>query len=78
MSHARALIGVAAPLLLSTFAARADDYPTRCSRSRTPRNRFVQQGAAMPLGTPEAFAQFIRAESDRYGEVIAKAGIKLE
>jgi tripartite-type tricarboxylate transporter receptor subunit TctC len=42
------------------------------------RNRFVQQGAAMPLGTPEEFAQFIRAESDRYGEVIKRAGIKLE
>jgi tripartite-type tricarboxylate transporter receptor subunit TctC len=42
------------------------------------RDRFVQQGAAMPLGTPEAFVKFIRAESDRYGEVIAKAGIKLE
>jgi len=42
------------------------------------RNRFVQQGAAMPLGTPEAFGQFIKAESDRYGDVIRKAGIKLE
>jgi tripartite-type tricarboxylate transporter receptor subunit TctC len=42
------------------------------------RDRFVQQGAAMPLGTPEAFAKFIKAESDRYGEVIAKAGIKME
>jgi tripartite-type tricarboxylate transporter receptor subunit TctC len=42
------------------------------------RDRFVQQGAAMPLGTPEAFAKFIKTESDRYGEVIAKAGIKME
>jgi tripartite-type tricarboxylate transporter receptor subunit TctC len=42
------------------------------------RDRFVQQGAAMPLGTPEAFAKFIKAESERYGEVISKAGIKLE
>jgi tripartite-type tricarboxylate transporter receptor subunit TctC len=42
------------------------------------RDRFVQQGAAMPLGTPEAFAKFIKAESDRYGAVISKAGIKLE
>jgi hypothetical protein len=32
----------------------------------------------MPLGTPEAFGQFIKAESDRYGDVIRKAGIKLE
>jgi tripartite-type tricarboxylate transporter receptor subunit TctC len=42
------------------------------------RDRFVKQGAAMPLGTPEAFAKFIAAESDRYGEIISKAGIKLE
>ena len=27
------------------------------------RDRFVQQGAAVPLGTPESFAQFIEAES---------------
>ena len=42
------------------------------------RNRFINQGAAMPLGTPEQFAQFIRAESDRYGDVIRKAGIRVE
>jgi tripartite-type tricarboxylate transporter receptor subunit TctC len=42
------------------------------------RNRFVQQGAAMPLGTPEAFGKFIEAESVRYGDIIRRAGIKLE
>jgi len=42
------------------------------------RNRFVQQGAAMPLGTPDAFARHIETESARYGDVIRKAGIKLE
>ena len=42
------------------------------------RGRFVNQGAAVPLGTPESFAQFIEAESDRYGDVIQRAGIKLE
>jgi tripartite-type tricarboxylate transporter receptor subunit TctC len=42
------------------------------------RDRFVKQGAAMPLGTPEDFARHIAAESARYGEVIRKAGIKLE
>jgi tripartite-type tricarboxylate transporter receptor subunit TctC len=46
----------------------------------TPANsgRFLNQGAAMPLGTPEAFAQFIAADSKRYGEIIQRAGIKLE
>ena len=40
--------------------------------------RFITQGAAVPLGTPEAFAQFLEAESNRYGDVIKRAGIKLE
>ena len=39
---------------------------------------FVQQGAAVPLGTPEAFGKFIEAESARYGDIIQRAGIKLE
>jgi tripartite-type tricarboxylate transporter receptor subunit TctC len=42
------------------------------------RDRFVSQGAAMPLGAPEDFSMFIKSESDRYGDVIRKAGIKLE
>jgi tripartite-type tricarboxylate transporter receptor subunit TctC len=41
-------------------------------------DRFLKQGAAMPLGTPEAFAKFMIAESDRYGEVIRRAGIKID
>jgi tripartite-type tricarboxylate transporter receptor subunit TctC len=41
-------------------------------------SRFVKQGAAVPLLSTEAFAKFMRAESDRYGDVIRKAGIKLQ
>jgi len=41
-------------------------------------DRFVKQGAAVPLGTPEAFAKFMVAESDKYGDVIRRAGIKIE
>jgi tripartite-type tricarboxylate transporter receptor subunit TctC len=40
--------------------------------------RFVKQGAAVPLLTGDAFGKFMKAESDRYGEVIRKAGIKLQ
>jgi tripartite-type tricarboxylate transporter receptor subunit TctC len=40
------------------------------------RERFVAQGAAMPLGTPEAFRDFIAAQTARFGEVIRRAGIK--
>ena len=39
------------------------------------RNRFVAQGAAMPLGTPEAFRDFIATQTERFGEVIRRAGI---
>ena len=41
-------------------------------------DRFVKQGAAVPLLSTDAFGKFMQAESDRYGEVIRKAGIKLE
>ena len=41
-------------------------------------SRFTSQGAAVPLGTPEQFASFVKVESDRYGDVIKRAGIKLE
>jgi hypothetical protein len=37
-----------------------------------------QRLAAVPMLTTDAFGKFIQAESDRYGEVISKAGIKLE
>jgi tripartite-type tricarboxylate transporter receptor subunit TctC len=40
------------------------------------RDRFVAQGAAMPLGTPEQFRDFIAAQTVRFGEVIRRAGIK--
>jgi tripartite-type tricarboxylate transporter receptor subunit TctC len=41
-------------------------------------SRFTNQGAAVPLGTPESFEKFLAAESSRYGDVIRRAGIKLE
>jgi tripartite-type tricarboxylate transporter receptor subunit TctC len=40
------------------------------------RDRFVAQGATMPLGTSEAFRDFIAAQTARFGEVIRRAGIK--
>ena len=42
------------------------------------RDRFVSQGAAMPLGTPEDFAKYIAENTERFGEVIRRAGIKVE
>ena len=42
------------------------------------RDRFVKQGAAVPLLSTDAFAKYMQGESDRYGDVIRKAGIKME
>lgn len=42
------------------------------------RERFVSQGATLPLGTPEALGAFVAADTQRWGRVIRSAGIKLE
>ena len=42
------------------------------------RERFLSQGIALPLNTPEQFASFITADSKRWGEVIRRGNIKLE
>jgi tripartite-type tricarboxylate transporter receptor subunit TctC len=40
--------------------------------------RFIAQGAAMPLGSPEDFAKYIAMQTARFGDVIKRAGIKVE
>ena len=42
------------------------------------RERFVSQGATLPLGTPEALAAFIVVDTQRWGRVIRAAGITLQ
>ena len=42
------------------------------------RDRFVAQGVEFALGSPEDFAAYIAADRKRWGEVIQRAGIKLE
>ena len=42
------------------------------------RERFISQGIALPLNTPEQFASFIAADSKRWGEVIRRGGIRIE
>ena len=42
------------------------------------RKQFVAQGAAMPLGRPEDFTRHIADNTARFGEVIRRAGIKVE
>lgn len=40
--------------------------------------RLTKQGLRLPLGTPEDFAALIAADSQRWGDVIRRGGIKLE
>lgn len=42
------------------------------------RERFLAQGMTLPLGTPEEFSAFIAAESKRWGDIVRKAGIKMD
>jgi tripartite-type tricarboxylate transporter receptor subunit TctC len=41
------------------------------------RNRFLVQGAELPLGTPDDFRAFIDAEYRKWGPVITKANIRI-
>jgi tripartite-type tricarboxylate transporter receptor subunit TctC len=41
-------------------------------------NRFIPQGAMLPLGSPEAFGAFIVAEYRKWGPVIRQAGIRID
>jgi tripartite-type tricarboxylate transporter receptor subunit TctC len=42
------------------------------------RQRYLSQGTALPLGSPEDFAAHIAAERQRWSEVIRQANIRLE
>ena len=42
------------------------------------RERFARQGAVLPLGPPEAFGAHVTAETERWGALIRRAGIKVE
>lgn len=41
-------------------------------------NRFVAQGLSLSVGTPAEFATHIAAETQRWGEIIRQAGVRLE
>ena len=42
------------------------------------RERFARQGAVLPLGPPEAFGAHVTAETERWGALIRRAGIRVE
>jgi tripartite-type tricarboxylate transporter receptor subunit TctC len=42
------------------------------------RDRYISQGASLPLGTPEAFGAHIAAEYQKWGPVIRRANIRID
>ena len=42
------------------------------------RNRFLVLGAAVPLGTPQQFGSFVAAEYQKWGDVVRRAGIRVD
>jgi tripartite-type tricarboxylate transporter receptor subunit TctC len=42
------------------------------------RERFAGQGALLPLGPPQDFGKHVAAETERWGALIRRAGIKME
>src|SRR5262245_44344244 len=42
------------------------------------RDRYISQGASLPLGTPEAFGAHIAAEYQKWGPVIRQANIRID
>jgi tripartite-type tricarboxylate transporter receptor subunit TctC len=42
------------------------------------RDLLEKRGLALPLGSPQDFGAFIASDSKRYGDVIQKAGIKIQ
>jgi tripartite-type tricarboxylate transporter receptor subunit TctC len=42
------------------------------------RDRFLKQGAVLPLAGPEQFTPFIAQERERWGDVIRRANIRMQ
>ena len=42
------------------------------------KERMLAQGAILEGGTPEQLAAYLKSETERWGTVIKKAGIKLD
>ena len=60
------------------MVARMNEVLVKGLRDKEVIERFAAIGAEVLPSTPEQFAAFIRAEHARWGEVIRRAGIKVE
>ena len=60
------------------MVVRMNEVLVKGLREKEVLDRFAAIGAEVLPTTPEEFAAFIRAEHARWGEVIRRAGIKVE
>jgi tripartite-type tricarboxylate transporter receptor subunit TctC len=77
--HASPWFGLGGPSgLPREMVLRMNEILVKGLRDREVIERFAGIGAEVLPSTPEEFMEFIRAEHGRWGEVIRRAGIKLE
>lgn len=66
------------PRLPPALATRMQENVARVLATPEAQARFLAMGADPIASTPEAFARFVRAEYDRFGQLIRDADIKAE
>jgi tripartite-type tricarboxylate transporter receptor subunit TctC len=66
------------PRLPAALATRMQENVARVLATPEAQARFLAMGADPVASTPEAFARFVRAEYDRFGQLIRDADIKGE
>jgi tripartite-type tricarboxylate transporter receptor subunit TctC len=77
--HASPWFGLGGPSgLPREMVLRMNEILVKGLRDREVVERFAAIGAEVLPSTPEQFTEFIRSEHGRWGEVIRRAGIKLE
>jgi len=57
---------------------RINEALVKGMQSKEVLERFANLGASVHTSTPEEFSAYIRSEYARWGEVIRKAGVKIE
>jgi tripartite-type tricarboxylate transporter receptor subunit TctC len=64
--------------LPASVVARLNTELAKILKSDEVKESFAKQGAVPTGGSPQDYADFMREESARWGEVVRRNGIKLE
>jgi len=74
-----AWFGLAAPAKTPReIVTRLNETLNRATQTAEVRNTMGERGAEMFQGTPEQFQAFVKAEIDKWGPVVKRAGVKAE